>query len=353
MGDFNGDGRLDMAVTDSGTNNISVFLQPSPVPPSFALLNGGNSFTGNQSINGTVNASLFIGDGSGLMNVAATNLNCAGCVTNTMLANPLVSVLTSSGSGLAGGGPVALGGRLALFVDSTVPRVNLANTFTASQTMPGLAVNGTGISSASNGTAVVGINTGNSAGDGVFGSSSGGPGIEGFSANSAGVLARTQSASSVTAAADFNNVASTNTGNIIIGRYNNGVQFTVDAKGNVIANGNVAAAGTITIGTGGTPIAEYVSTTYNATLPALSAGSCTTFTTTALTGFTPGPSDTIALGLSKSLVSSLGNNIFLLYQAWETTTSTSPTLTIQVCNPTGARYAGGATGTIRMDILKH
>jgi hypothetical protein len=115
----------------------------------------------------------------------------------------------------------------------------------------------------------------------------------------------------------------------------------------------LTTAGFVTIGTGGTPIAEYVSATYSATLPALTSGSCCTFTTAALTGFTPGSSDTIALGLPKSLVSSLGGNIFLIYQAWETTTTASPTVTIQVCNPTGSRYGGGATGTIRVDIWKH
>ena len=88
-------------------------------------------------------------------------------------------------------------------------------------------------------------------------------------------------------------------------------------------------------------------------LPVLTAGSCTTFTTAALTGFAPGTGDTIALGLPKSLVSSLGNGIFLLYQAWETTTNASPTLTLQVCNPAVSRYGGGATGTIRIDVFKH
>jgi len=73
----------------------------------------------------------------------------------------------------------------------------------------------------------------------------------------------------------------------------------------------------------------------------------------ALTSFTPGNSDSIALGLPKSLISSLGGSIFLIYEASETTTSTSPTITIQVCNTTGARYGGGASGTIRVDVFKH
>jgi len=169
----------------------------------------------------------------------------------------------------------------------------------------------------------------------------------------------TSSNSPAAAGGTFVNLASTTSGYIILGQYQNPStsattnEFTVDSKGDVTANGNIASAGSVTIGTGGTPIAAYVSTTYSATLPVLTAGSCATLTTAALTGLTPGASDTVALGLPKSLVSSLGNNVFLIYQAWETTTTASPTITIQVCNPTGSRYAGGATGTIRVDVFKH
>jgi hypothetical protein len=70
-------------------------------------------------------------------------------------------------------------------------------------------------------------------------------------------------------------------------------------------------------------------------------------------GFTPGTSDTIAFGIPSALVSGLGSGVSLLYQAWETTTTVSPTITIQVCNPTGVKYKGGATGTIRVDVFKH
>jgi hypothetical protein len=139
----------------------------------------------------------------------------------------------------------------------------------------------------------------------------------------------------------------TNPGNKILSGENSGTEVF-----SVASNGNVATSGSVTIG-GGTPIAEYVSTTSSLTIPALTPGTCTTFMTAALTGFAPGTSDTISLGTPAVLVSNLGSGVFLQYQAWETTTTASPTITIQVCNPAAVKYKGGATGTISIDIFKH
>ena len=126
--------------------------------------------------------------------------------------------------------------------------------------------------------------------------------------------------------------------------------------GNQTVHGTVNAtslvAGSVDIG-GGTPITEYVSLTEGITLPVVDSQSCANFTTAAVTGFTPGVSDTIALGTPPSLLTGLGKEVFLVYQAWETTTTASPTITIQVCNPSGNRYAGGASGTLRVSIFKH
>src|SRR5439155_25009757 len=116
--------------------------------------------------------------------------------------------------------------------------------------------------------------------------------------------------------------------------------------------GNLSTSGSVTIG-GGTAIVEYISITQSVTLPVLTAGACSTFTTGALTGFTPGASDTLALGIPTALQTGLGSGIFLLYQAWETSATVSPTVTIQVCNPSASRYKGGAVGNIRIDVFKH
>lgn len=122
-------------------------------------------------------------------------------------------------------------------------------------------------------------------------------------------------------------------------------------QGVSVAASGALSGGSLTIG-GGTPIAEFASLTRSITLPALKSGACTTFKTPALKGFTPGTDDTVSVGISKSLLKGVGSGIFLVYQAWEDNSAASPKLTVQVCNPS-AKYKGGATGAIRIDVFKH
>ena len=85
----------------AGAHNISAQFTPND-PTSFAassssltetifalsqipLLNGNNTFSGNQTVNGSVSASAFFGNGAGLTNVIASGLNCAGCIGNAQL----------------------------------------------------------------------------------------------------------------------------------------------------------------------------------------------------------------------------------------------------------------------------
>src|SRR5262249_43165257 len=85
----------------AGTHNISAQFAPSD-PTSFGassssvtetifalnqipLLSGNNTFTGNQTVNGSVSAAAFFGNGAGLTNVTASGLSCVGCVGNTQL----------------------------------------------------------------------------------------------------------------------------------------------------------------------------------------------------------------------------------------------------------------------------
>jgi hypothetical protein len=203
--------------------------------------------------------------------------------------------------------------------------------------------NGTGVFGDGN-PGVSGESSGANGGPGVVGvsgASNGSPGVYGLGSYGPGILGITASATS--AAGVFQN---TGGGPGLVVQDSNFVnKFSVDT------NGNLAASGSVTVG-GGTPIVEYVSVTDSITLPTLNAGSCTTLTTAALNGFTPGASDTIALGIP-GVLASLGKGTFVIYEAWETSTSASPTITIQVCNPTGSRYAGGASGTIRIDVFKH
>jgi 6-phosphogluconolactonase (cycloisomerase 2 family) len=251
--------------------------------------------------------------------------------------------------------------------EGALARVVGNNTYDGNQTVVG---NVTATAFFGNGSNLSGVITGVTAGSGLLGG--GTSGSVNLSVNRSVVAFQSDLASDVNSAETFAISAATTAqnnaisyangtflplaGGTLTGRLNGTVANfggDVTAAGNVTASRNVSAGDSVTIGTGGTPIAEYVSTTYSATLPILSSGACAMLTTAALTGFTPGTADTIALGIPKSLVSSLGNNVFLIYQAWETTTSASPTITIQVCNPTGSRYSGGATGTIRVDIFKH
>jgi hypothetical protein len=81
----------------------------------YSQLSGGNTFTGNQTVNGSVSATTFVGDGSALTGV--------GKITTV-----------TAGSGLTGGGST---GNISLAVDSTVARTNVSNTFTGNQSVSG------------------------------------------------------------------------------------------------------------------------------------------------------------------------------------------------------------------------
>jgi hypothetical protein len=81
----------------------------------YALLAGGNTFNGNQTVNGTVSATAFTGDGSALIGVSK------------------ITAVTA-GAGLTGGGST---GNVSLAVDSTVARTNTSNTFNGNQTING------------------------------------------------------------------------------------------------------------------------------------------------------------------------------------------------------------------------
>jgi hypothetical protein len=93
------------------------------------VLNGNNTFTGNQTVNGTVSATNFAGNGSGLTNVAAAGLNCNGCVGNTQLS------ITYAGSSSKGGpatNALLLNGQPPSFYATTS-----ANNFSGNQTVTG------------------------------------------------------------------------------------------------------------------------------------------------------------------------------------------------------------------------
>jgi len=367
------DGKTPIATDQRGISrpqvsacDIGAFEYSSDNDSALAVLSGGNAFSGNQTFNGSVSATNLSGNGSGLTGVnaataaTASGLNCAGCVGNMQLG---VNYAGSASQGGPASNALLFGG----MAPSAYASLG-SNTFTGQQFMPALSVSSSsgnaaltvrnsiatgiqanGVDYGVYGTGAWGLygSTTSASGVGVQGTGgTTGAGVAGLSYNGVAISGVTLSAGT---AGVFN---ATNGGKILSGQNNGTEVFSVANNGNVNSSGNLSTSGSVTIG-GGTPITEYVSTTDSLTIPALTPGSCTTFTTAAVTGFTPGASDTIALGTPASLLSSLGSGIFLQFQAWETTTTTSPTITIQVCNPTGVKYKGGATGIIRVDVFKH
>jgi hypothetical protein len=118
-------------------------------------------------------------------------------------------------------------------------------------------------------------------------------------------------------------------------------KFSVDAKGDVTASGSV------TIGTGGTPILERLSQAFTVSVPGVSPNNCATLTPVAFTGASDGY--TIALGVPHALVAGTSGE-FLEYFGWVSATNT---VTIRVCNPQGGSANNPVSGTIRVDIWKH
>jgi uncharacterized repeat protein (TIGR03803 family) len=274
--------------TSSNPQQLGSSASIQQVVTDFAATDASNTFSGDQTVIGTMTATSFAGNGAGLTNVTAAALSCAKCINNTQLA------VNYAGSATIQGGPAAnsllLGGLPAADFATL-----LSNSFTGDQTI---------------------------------------------------------------------------NGNLTVAGNVNGAQgvFSGNVRAAMLTASGPVAGGSLTIG-GGTAISEYISVTDTITLPAIKGGSCTTFQTAALTNFTPGTTDTLSLGIPSQLIAGLtsqppgpkagkghppaaGQPVYLSYQAWETGTGPSPTVTLQVCNLSGP-YAGGATGTIRVDVFKH
>ena len=324
-GDFNGDGRMDIAVANHDASSVSVFLQPYP-SSGFAQLAGGNSFTGNQTVNGSMTATEFIGSGAGLTNVAASN------VTGTL-----------SDANLP----------------PDVARLGVANSFTNAQSisfkqLPNSPVEKNAALTVGNAVATGVLASGNDYGVygkgawGLYGSSTSATGVgvqgvgsasgvSGLSYNGVGVYGVT---SSTGIAGAFN---ATNGGKILSGQSNGAEVFSVANNGNVNTSGSLATSGRVTIG-GGTAITEHLSMTFSLRVPSLKPSTCTSSTFT-LTGASDG--DTAALGVPNALMSAG----MIIYSAW---VSAVNTVTIRACdiNPNGPATTA-VSGTVRVDIWKH
>jgi YVTN family beta-propeller protein len=115
-------------------NPQEIAITPGENDSQYAQLNGGNSFNGNQVVNGAVSAASFVGNGSGLTGVTSSNLNCTGCVGNTQLGINYAVGDAQSGNAL---NALRLGGLL-----PTAFATLGANIFTGNQSMPTLSTTG-------------------------------------------------------------------------------------------------------------------------------------------------------------------------------------------------------------------
>jgi len=211
----------------------------------FALLNGNNIFNGNQTVNGLVSATKFMGNGASLTNINPANI-------------------------AAGTANISISG-------------NAATATTANSAM---------------------------------------------TANVA------TSAMTATDADNLGGVSSASYARLDIGN-----TFT----GNQSVSGNVAIAGSITIGNG-TAITKYLSAVFNPNFPALAKGTCAT-ASFPFNGVANG--DTTALGVPSTRMVGPGN---FIYTAW---VGVANTITIQGCNVGGTNQTAAGTGSIRVDVWKH
>jgi uncharacterized repeat protein (TIGR03803 family) len=108
-----------------GIGTYTVTAQYNPVLPGLAaslgtlnqtvyeagvvLTNGNNTLTGNETVNGNVGATTFVGNGSGLTNVLASGLSCTFCIGNSQLA---VNYAASASQGGPASNALMFGGLL-------------------------------------------------------------------------------------------------------------------------------------------------------------------------------------------------------------------------------------------------
>jgi hypothetical protein len=262
------------------------------VDSTVARTNINNNFSVSQTVTGTVTATSFVGNGSGITNITATSttatsLTCTGCVGNTQLG------VNYAGS-LSKGGPA-----------------------TSALTANGLSCAGCV------GNSQLGVNYAGSA-------SKGGPATSALTANSA------ESADTAANALSLGGILATN-----YARLNIANTFT----GNQSVDANLSTTGTVTIGSGGTPIVEHLSLTFNPSFAALAAGACSSANFD-ITGVSDG--NTTALGVPNERMTGGGT---LMYTAW---VSAANTITIRACNISpSVRQTTPGTGAIRVDVWKH
>ena len=114
----------------------TVFEFPMDDDSNYAVLNGNNIFNGNQTVNGLVSATMFMGNGSSLTNINPANiamgtanisiLGNAATATNAITATLAKSALDATNADNLGGVPAA-----------SFARLDIGNAFTGNQSVNG------------------------------------------------------------------------------------------------------------------------------------------------------------------------------------------------------------------------
>jgi 6-phosphogluconolactonase (cycloisomerase 2 family) len=327
--------------TPGSSPNGLVSIQPEGDSDwGLAQVNSGNTFTGNQTVNGTLSATAFVGNGSGLTGVVAQTANTAN----------YASTAGTTSSATFATNAAALGGVAA----GSFARLDLGNSFNGNQSVNG-NVNAAGSISATSAT----LN---------------GPFSSGLTAalNASGILI--PSTGGATSTLGFSSyplqfwASSFSSNSVPNPRFNQIFQLIAEPTGNNSPNPSatlnlqfistdfppppsgfamqetgfsITGQGGVTIG-GGTNITRHLSVlsqavTFNIKM---TPGTCTVWSTSIQAA---SDGDTVAVSLGSSLMS--GNVVF---SAWANNGSVS----VRICNPTSAPTTLG-TGNIRVDLWKH
>jgi hypothetical protein len=101
----------------------------------YSRLNGGNTFTGNQTVNGTVAATSFVGNGAGLTGVAADTANTANFATTANFAN--AANIANTAGFATNAGTATNASSLCSVPAASYARLDIANNFSGNQTVTG------------------------------------------------------------------------------------------------------------------------------------------------------------------------------------------------------------------------
>jgi len=345
----------------------------------YAVLNGGNIFNGNQTVNGNVSATDVLGNGNGLTDLNAAsiasgtaNINISG---NAATANSATNAMNAVNSVNAVNALNAINASNLGGVSATsYARLDIANFFLGEQTLAASTTGSASLNIPNTGVAPSSPLMGDlwlTAADAHFqfrdlnGTTQKLAFLSDITSQDSQILTTAENYTNTqvgtemtraemaeaslgtaigneTARAEAAEATKANLsgGNSFSG--NQSINGSATVTGNETVSGN-SATGSLTVG-GGATITAHMSALFNPNFPALHPATCATASFT-FTGISDG--DTMALGVPNARMVGPGN---FVYTAWS---SASNTITIQACNVSGTSQHTAGTGSIRVDVWKH